>query len=365
MRVGVVRGGEVFVEDAADPQAPSSCQVLINVEAVSLQWRDLAVMRATRALEGLGYIPCSDMCGVVAEVGAGVSRVRVGQRVVAMFCPAWLHGEEISPATYRDGVPGQPKYQGVLTEKVLVDAEALVRVPDHLTPEQASCVPCASVTAWRALMTQGHLQAGQVVVVQGTGGVATAALQLAVAAGARVIVTSSQDSKLERARAMGAWATINYTTHPQWGRIARDLAADTEGVHQVVDVGGAITFCESMAAIRAGGLISLVGILSGTSTKVNLFKLIQTRARVHGIVVGNRDDLEQVMQFYKEHHMSPVLDAVYPLSDSPAAFKSLADAQHFGKVVISLGQSSCCVSHSEARRQSAVNDSNVQNNSRL
>lgn len=111
MRVGVVRGGEVFVEDAADPQAPSSCQVLINVEAVSLQWRDLAVMRATRALEGLGYIPCSDMCGVVAEVGAGVSRVRVGQRVVAMFCPAWLHGEEISPATYRDGVPGQPKYQ--------------------------------------------------------------------------------------------------------------------------------------------------------------------------------------------------------------------------------------------------------------
>jgi NADPH:quinone reductase-like Zn-dependent oxidoreductase len=221
----------------------------------------------------------------------------------------------------------------MLTEQVVLDAEGVVPVPDHLSYEEAACLPCAAVTAWNALVEQGHLGAGQTVLVLGTGGVALFALQLAHCLGARVIVTSSSDAKLERARALGAADTINYTTTPHWHRRAKELT-DGIGVDQVLELGGAKTLEGSLRAVRMGGQVNLVGSLSGLEATVNLALIFMRGVRLQGVLVGSREMFEALSRVIARHELRPVIDRVFAFQEATEAFSHLKRQAHFGKVVV-------------------------------
>ena len=235
---------------------PGPGEVVVRVRAASLNYRDILIARDQYGTNGKHVVPLSDGAGEIAEVGAEVTRFRVGDRVVIAFAPDWIKGA--FEARYRDTALGG-HVDGVLAEYVAVRADALARVPDTLTFEQAATLPCAGVTAWNALFEEEHLRPGERVLVQGTGGVSMFALQLAREAGAKVIVTSSSDEKLERARKLGAEHGINYRTSPSWGDDVARLTSDA-GVANVIEVGGAGTLAQSITAARVGGTISLIGV---------------------------------------------------------------------------------------------------------
>jgi NADPH:quinone reductase-like Zn-dependent oxidoreductase len=247
------------LEELARP-VPKPGEVLVRLLAASLNYRDLHVIGGVRALK-LPLIPLSDGAGRVVEAGEGVQGLAVGDRVMPTFVQGWLAGRhpDIDPLPTLGG-----PLDGVMVEYGVWPEAGLVRVPDYLTDVEAACLPCAAVSAWNALFGAEGLEPGQTVLVQGTGGVSLFALQFAKAAGARVIVTSSSDAKLERAAALGADDFINYTKTSGWGRAAREIVA--RGADVVVDIGGAATFEESLAALRNGGRISMVGFVSGTRT---------------------------------------------------------------------------------------------------
>ena len=238
-------------------------EVRVRVHAVSLNYRDVLMVEhgiAPRGVE-LPLLPCSDAAGEVVEVGSGVSRVRVGDRVASIVFQRWLDGDTLMPADYSSVLAGG--LDGVLADHVLLHENGLVNLPEHLTDAEASTLPCAAVTAWQALMIKGHVQPGQTILVQGTGGVSIFALQFAQVAGARVIATSKSDEKLERARALGAWETVNYMTTPDWADRVLELTEGL-GVDHVVEVGGPGTTDESIRATRPGGTVSLVGVLTAS-----------------------------------------------------------------------------------------------------
>ncbi len=262
MKVYEVRGkfGLESLVGAERPRPqPGPHEVLVRVKAVSLNYRDLLVVKgAYNPKMPLPRVPCSDAAGEVAAVGDKVTRLRAGQRVAGLFMPAWQSGE-VTDDKARSALGGA--VDGVLAEYVLLPADGVVAVPEHLSDEEAATLPCAAVTAWHALVTEGAVKPGDTVLVQGTGGVSLFALQFAHLAGATVIATSSRDDKLERARALGASAGINYKTTPEWGDRARELSGG--GVDHVVEVGGAGTLAQSLRAVRMGGRVSLIGVLSG------------------------------------------------------------------------------------------------------
>jgi NADPH:quinone reductase-like Zn-dependent oxidoreductase len=210
-----------------------------------------------------------------------------------------------------------------------------VRTPEHLTDEEAATLPCAAVTAWNALVTEGRLLAGETILVQGTGGVSLFALQIAKMLGARVIATSSSDDKLARVRELGADETINYREVPAWGARAKELTGG-EGVDLVVEVGGAGTLQQSLRAVRIGGRISLIGNLAGTNAEVPLTLIFMQRVNVLGILVGDRESFEAMNRAIAAHRLRPVIDRVFPLDDARAAFEHMAAGRHFGKIVIGL-----------------------------
>jgi NADPH:quinone reductase-like Zn-dependent oxidoreductase len=270
---------------------------------------------------------------VVVAVGDGVKRLRLGDRVCSLFAQRWLAGEPT-----RDKIRstlGGP-LDGMLAERVVLAEEGLVRVPEHLTDEEAATLPCAALTAWSALVTQGGVTAGETVLVQGTGGVSLFALQIARILGARVIATSSSDEKLARVRELGAdtvIAGINYREVPDWGVKARELAGG-DGVDLVVEVGGAGTLQQSLRAVRIGGRISLIGNLAGTTAEVPLTLIFMQRVSVLGILVGHRESFEAMNRAIAHHRLRPVIDRVFPLEDFRAVFEHLAEGRHFGKIVI-------------------------------
>jgi NADPH:quinone reductase-like Zn-dependent oxidoreductase len=268
---------------------------------------------------------------VVEEVVEGVSRVKAGDLVMPDFFPRWQAG------------PPNPQLMaalggvldGVAAEAIAISAEGVTRAPAHFDAAEAATLPCAAVTAWRGLMVEGRLMAGQTVLVQGTGGVSIFALQFAKLAGARVIVTSSSDEKLERAKALGADELINYRRAPDWAKAARELTGG-RGVDQVVEVGGAETFQQSIAAIAYGGHIAVIGVLSGFVKDVNIAQIFARNAKISGVTVGSREHVEQMVRAIEVANLKPVIDRRYPLAELAQALALMQSHGHFGKVVIEI-----------------------------
>jgi NADPH:quinone reductase-like Zn-dependent oxidoreductase len=311
---------------------PAAEQVLIRLGAASLNYRDLLTLQDPASNRD-GLVPLSDGAGTVVAIGSGVTRWRVGDRVSVNFFPTWRAGV-FSPTALAIALGGG-QIDGVLSEYVVADHESLVAIPDHLSLAEAATLPCAAVTAWHALFERGHLREGETVLVQGTGGVALFGLQLATAHGARVIVTSSSDAKLARARAMGAWETINYRTHAAWDAAVMDLTGG-RGVDHILELGGPDTYNRSIAAIAFGGRIAQIGVLTGFSSQPDILPLQFKNASIHGICVGSVQHFERLNQFLTTHCIHPVIGKTFAFDEAPAAYRHLASATHFGKVVIDL-----------------------------
>lgn len=336
MRALEIRGAfgldNLALVERPDPR-PGPGEILVRLRAASLNFRDLLTVEGKyNPKQKLPLVPCSDGAGEVVEVGAGVTRVRTGDRVSTLFAQKWLAGR---PTRERlRSTLGGP-LDGTLAELAVFDQDGVVRTPEHLSDEEAATLPCAAVTAWSALVTEGGITAGDTVLVQGTGGVSLFALQLAKLLGARVVATSSRDEKLARVREMGADETINYREVPAWGVRAKELTGGA-GVDHVVEVGGAGTLQQSLQAVRFGGTISLIGNLAGTKTELLLTHVFMQKIRLNGILVGDRESFEAMNRAISLHRLRPVVDRVFPLEDSRAAFEHLAAGEHFGKIVIRL-----------------------------
>ncbi len=325
-------GLEQLVLTEIDPVAPAAGEIRIRNHASSLNFHDYAVVVGLIPTDE-ARIPMSDGAGVVEAVGAGVSEFKVGDRVMSCFFPHWQDGRADSAAKLRD-VPGDMSH-GFAAETVTKSATAFTRIPAAYSFEQAATLPCAALTAWRALMVEARVKPGDTVLVQGSGGVAVFALQFAKSAGCKVIATSSSDEKLERLRQLGADQLINYKQHPNWGDRASQLTKGI-GVDVVVEIGGAGTVPQSIQAIRMGGHISLIGVLSGISGEIPTAALFQKNAVLSGITVGSRAQQLDMISAIETCGITPVIDSSFPLADIAAAFRLQESQQHFGKICLHL-----------------------------
>jgi NADPH:quinone reductase-like Zn-dependent oxidoreductase len=313
-----------------DPK-PAHRQVLVKVAACSLNFRDLGIVRGTYRMPVRDkIIPLSDGAGEVIEVGAGVTRVKVGDKVAGCFFQRWPGGEP--PADVQASALGGG-IDGMLAEYAVLEEEGVVKIPAHLTVEEGATLPCAAVTAWHALVEHGKVIAGQTVLLQGTGGVSIFALQLAHAMGVQVVITSSSDDKLARAKKLGANHGINYKSTPDWEKAAMDFTGG-RGVDQVIEVGGAGTLTRSFGAIRVGGKISMIGGLSGPATELNPVLIQARRANVQGISVGSTQMFEAMNRAIAANGIKPVIDKVFGFDAVQAAYKHMASGAHVGKIVI-------------------------------
>jgi len=319
------------VETAAPEPGPGD--VLVRFGAASINYRDYQIVVGEFSPnQPLPIVPVSDGAGAVVAVGDGVTRFAVGDRVVPLFFPNWLSGAALGAER---AVSSGLEVPGVLREFGVYAEDALAGVAGHLTDAEAACFPCAGVTAWSCLRDLAGVADGDTVLIQGTGGVALFGLQFARAMGARVIVTSSSDAKLERARELGADECINYRSDPEWGVAARQLSGG-DGVHAVVEIGGTGTLRQSFAALRRGGHIAVVGYLAGIDLGLTVFDMIERNAHLHGVSVGNRDSCEAMMEFVAAHELRPPIAANYDLEDSGAALKDIVGGEHFGKLVVEI-----------------------------
>ena len=313
-----------------DP-VPGPSQVLLKMRSASLNYRDLLMVRGHyNPRQPLPLVPCSDGVGEVVGVGEGVSRVAVGDRVASCFFQTWVGGPPTAEKLV--GTLGGP-LDGTLAEMVVLSEDGVVPAPEHLSDVEAACLPCAALTAWSALVDQGEVGAGDTVLVQGTGGVSIFALQIGRALGARVIVTSSSDAKLERAIDLGAWKTINYSEDPSWGKTVRRLTEGL-GVDQVVEVGGAGTLDQSLRAVRVGGQVSVIGVLSGVSSEINIIPILMQNICMQGILVGSRNGFERMNRLLTAEAIQPVVDRVFPFDEAGDALRHMASGAHFGKIAI-------------------------------
>ncbi|VTU00181.1 nadph:quinone oxidoreductase : Alcohol dehydrogenase zinc-binding domain protein OS=Pedosphaera parvula (strain Ellin514) GN=Cflav_PD5359 PE=4 SV=1: ADH_N: ADH_zinc_N [Gemmataceae bacterium] len=334
MKVLVVPSGfgldNLAFQDRPDP-APGPGQVLVRVRAASLNYRDLMIARGVynprmKTPRVLG----SDGAGEVVAVGPGVTRFAVGDRVIGCFMQGWVTGP-ISDAAARTTLGCD--LDGTLAELVAFSEDGLVSVPGSLTFEEAATLPCAAVTAWHALTGAG-CGPGKTVLLQGTGGVSIFALQFARAMGARVLITSGSDEKLKRAIEMGASAGTNYRTNPAWDKWAREQT-DGVGADIVIEVGGAGTLETSVKAVRLGGHVALIGVLSGAGT-FNPLPVLMKAVRVQGVFVGSRAMFEDMNRLIAGEGVRPVIDRVFPFADAPTALRHLESGSHFGKVVVAV-----------------------------
>ncbi len=316
--------------DAPDPR-PGAGGVVVRVRACSLNHRDLNIISGTYSSHALkpGAIPVSDGAGEVSAVGQGVTRWKVGDRVAPIFVQRWLGGNLLPE--YMPSALGGPS-DGVLAEQIVLNEEGLVRIPAHMSFEEAATLPCAAVTAWHAALVKGALQAGQTLVTLGTGGVSLFAAQFGLMAGARVIATTGSVEKVARLHALGVTDVINYQAVPDWDARVRELT-DGRGADLVVEVGGPGSLAKSIAAIRYCGHISAVGNLAGKAM-IDPGALFAKRASMCGIQVGSRDMFEAMNRALEVAKLKPVIDRVFDFTDARTAYEYLATGKHFGKVVI-------------------------------
>ena len=308
-------------------------EVVVQVRAAAVNYRDFMIAMGFYNPElALPLIPLSDGAGDVIEVGDGVNNVKPGDRVTSLFWQSWADGaptpESISTSTGCDA-------SGMLTEFAVLPEASVTGFPDNLSYEEAATLPCAGVTAWRAVKTLGGVGPGDSVLLLGTGGVSLFGLQFAKALGAKVIITSSSDEKLKRARELGADYGINYEKNPEWGKEAFEQAG--LGVKVVVETGGAGTLQQSIAALGWDGHIAYLGGLAGMSAELNLLGLVAKNAHLHGLTVGSRTEHEKMVGFVDEHGIKPVIGERFDFHDGPQAIAVIAAGQHFGKIVINIG----------------------------
>ncbi len=307
-------------------------ELLVRLKAASLNYRDLAILSGAY-MPGLPlpYVPASDGAGEVVEVGEDVTRFKPGERVVPIYTQGWYDGKP-TPGMRTKRTLGVP-LAGTLAQYIVVPSRDVVAAPAHLSDREAACLPIAGVTAWTTLQT-GGVKPGDVVLVLGTGGVALFALQFAKHAGATVIVTSSSDDKLARAKALGADIGINYRSTPKWEAEVR-AASGGRGADIVVETGGA-TLAQSLAATAFGGFVGVVGFVAGYEATLPVRALIRTMARVQGIAVGPRAGFEAMNRAISAGGLHPVIDSTFPLADAAAAFTRMKAGAHFGKIVIDI-----------------------------
>lgn len=310
--------------------SPGPGEAVVQVRACSLNYRDLAVMRGAY---GGGVkaplTPLSDGAGEVVSVGEGVTRVKPGDHVAGIFMQDWIEGPP-DDAKANSALGGA--VQGVMAEQVCLRADGLVHYPSHLSFEEAATLPCAAVTAWHALFRSGGLRPGETVLLQGSGGVSVFALQFARTAGARIIITSSSDVKLERLKSMGAHAGVNYKTTPEWDKPVRQLT-NGAGVDHVVEVGGAGTLPLTSKAVRRGGHIALIGVLAGRGEFDPRLMMLKG-VRLQGIFVGSREMFEEMNRAIDLAELKPVIDRVFGFGELHEALNYLASGAHFGKIVV-------------------------------
>ena len=310
---------------------PARGQVLVRMRASALNYRDLLNVLHPEA-RGIAYprVPNSDGAGEVVEVGDGVDGFTAGDRVVATFFQDW-EGGGMSAGVMATALGGP--IDGVLSEYVVFEARGLLPVQARMSFEEAATLPCAALTAWNALVEIGNLKAGETVLLLGTGGVSIFALQFAEMHGARVIITSSSDEKLARAREMGAWQTINYRQHPDWEQVVMEMTGG-HGVDHVVEVGGAGTITRSVEAVRVGGTVTMIGVL--TDGALDPVAVMRKSVRLQGLYVGSRQMFERMNAAISAHELRPVIDARFGFDEARAAFHHLQAAGHFGKIVVSM-----------------------------
>ncbi len=311
--------------------------VHVRFHAASLNYRDLMIaLGHYNPRMHLPRILGSDAAGEVVAVGSAVTLFHPGDCVCSLFFQDWLDGE-IQPLTGKSALGGA--IDGVFATERILPETGLIQTPAHLSFEEAATLPCAALTAWNALVEQGHIRAGQTVLVQGTGGVSLFALQIARMHGATVILTSSSDDKLDRARQLGVTHTINYKSTPDWDKTAKELTADT-GVDHVVEVGGQGTIAKSLSAVRPAGHVHVIGVLSGTGPEaapgVDVRSILTRSVHINGIYVGSRAMFERMNAAISANRLKPVLDRVFPFTQARAAFEHMQHGSHFGKIVLSL-----------------------------
>ncbi len=335
MRIAVLKdafGIDNLVHTEAPEPSPRYGQIVIKVRAVSVNYRDLLVVKGLYNPKlPLPLVPFSDGAGDVVAVGDGVSRVKAGDRVAGIFMQTWLDGE-VTEAKARSALGGGG--EGMLAEYVVLHEDGVVRIPDHLSYEEAATLPCAGVTAWHAVIESG-VRPGESVLVLGTGGVSLFALQFARLAGAWVIATSRSDEKLAKAIQLGAGDGINYMAAPEWDSRVRELTGGT-GVDLVVEVGGAGTLPRSLKAVRMGGQVSLIGVLTGAMGEINPLPVIMKKIRVQGIFVGSREMFEAMNRAITLHRVHPVVDRVFPFEEARQALRYMESGAHFGKICVRI-----------------------------
>ena len=319
----------------ADEPAPSPGpgEVRVRMRAASLNYRDLMVAegRYARGAAPSNLVPLSDGAGEVVALGPGVTRIAVGERVAGTFFQGWLGGE-MDPSDHSRALGGS--IDGVLAEEKIFAADGLVPIPAHLSFEEAATLPCAALTAWNALFAARPLLPGETVLTLGTGGVSVFAAQFAHAAGARVIATSSSDAKLEKMRALGAAAGVNYRTHPEWEKEVWELTG-RRGADHVVEVGGAGTLARSIASARLGGAVHLIGVLTGGG-EIDPALILRRSVTLRGVFVGSRQMFEAMNRMIDLHRLRPVIDRVFPFAEAKDAYRHLKAAGHVGKIVIRI-----------------------------
>jgi NADPH:quinone reductase-like Zn-dependent oxidoreductase len=318
--------------DRPEP-SPLPTQILVRIRAAALNYRDLMIARGHYGGPlGTNVIPLSDGAGEVVAVGSAVSRFRVGERVAGTFFRNWIDGAPPQEALVSLGAPPA---DGVLAEYAVFAEQDAVAVPAHLSAQAAATLPCAAVTAWRSLIDLGRLAPGETVLLIGTGGVSIFALQFAKLAGARVLIMSSSDAKLARARALGADECVNYRTNPEWEREVLKLTSG-RGVDHVLEVGGADTLGRSIASLAVGGRIALIGVLTGIGAGGSPYGLLRKQASLHGVFVGSRGHFERMNAAIAANRFEPIVDRTFGFDEAAAAYRHLESGKHFGKVVLSI-----------------------------
>ncbi len=313
--------------------APASHEVVVRFHAASLNYRDLMVaLGHYNPKMELPRIVGSDAAGEVTAIGDQVTCLKVGDRVASLFFQDWFDGE-ITRETGKSALGGP--IDGVFATARVLPETGLIRIPDALSFEQAATLPCAALTAWNALTNKGNIRPGQTVLILGTGGVSLFGLQIAKAAGATVILTSSSDEKLERGRALGANHTINYKSTPEWDTEVLKLTGK-QGVDHVVEVGGSGTLARSLNAVSVSGHVHLIGVLSEPGKGVDVLAVLRKSIHLNGVYVGSRHMFEQLNAAIEVNQLEPVIDRSFPLAEARAAFEFMQSGSHFGKIVLAL-----------------------------
>lgn len=316
--------------DIATPELADD-EILVEMKACSLNYRDTLIpVGGYHRNETRPVIPLSDGAGIVVETGKSVKQIKQGDRVTGNFFQDWIDGpvdEKGLCSALGGGI------DGTLSEYFVLKEHGAITIPDNMSFESAASLPCAAVTAWHAIVSLGNTKPGDTVLLLGTGGVSIFGLQFSKALGAEIIITSSSDEKLSRAKNMGADHLINYRNTPDWEKAVLEIT-NGEGVDNVLEVGGAGTFEKSIASAKVYGIVSMIGILSGFDGPAFNLSVALNLLKIHGIYVGSVEMFKQMMSFINEHNIQPVVDVVYEFDDALKAYQHLVDAKHFGKVVI-------------------------------